>query len=132
MQELLFDPVRRKHVKATPEERVRQQWLNYLIREKGVPASLIAVEKLLQYNGQSRRADIVVFDQMAFPRIVIECKAPEISITQDTFDQAAMYNQVYRADHLVVTNGSAHFCCKIDFADNSYIFVNEIPHYNDL
>lgn len=129
---LVFDPIRRKRVKLTPEEGVRQQFIQFLVVEKEIPVSLIAIEKKLVFQKMTKRADIVVFDKKAQPRIIVECKAPAIAITQDVFDQIARYNMVYNADYLVVTNGSAHFCCKINFQNNSYIFVKDIPHFNEL
>lgn len=126
----VYDSVRRKKVVLTPEEWVRQQFLQFLIQDKGMPVSLIAIEKKLVLHKLTKRADIVVFDSRAKPKIVVECKSPSVAITQAVFDQAAHYNVIYKAEFLVVTNGTQYFCSKLNFENNSFIFVNDIPHFN--
>ncbi len=123
----IFDIVRKKFFLLTPEEWVRQHSLHYLIIEKGYPLSLIAVEKHLYINGQLRRFDIVVFNRKMLPRILVECKAPEVPLTQTVFDQANQYNYLLKAPYLFLTNGRKHIYCQVDFNNNTYRFLAQIP-----
>ncbi len=126
---LIFDKLRKKNVVLTPEEWVRQHFVMYLIEEKKYPVSLIAIEKQLTINNRKKRTDILIFNAQGNPDIIVECKAPKIKITQDTFDQIARYNLKLNANYLIVTNGLEHFYCKIDFENETYIFLKEIPNY---
>ena len=125
----IFDEIRKRYVALTPEEWVRQNFLKYLVEEKKYPASRMALEYALQYNGLSKRGDIVFFNKNAAPEIIVECKAPTVKITQDTFDQAARYNFILRVRYLVITNGLDHYCCEMNYSDNSYKFLPSIPDY---
>ena len=125
----IFDIVRKKYVVLTPEEWVRQNFMNYLIINKNYPKSIIAIEKQLNFNGLIKRTDILVFDKMGLPDIIVECKAPSIKISQETFDQIARYNLKLDANYLIVTNGLEHFYCKLDHQNKRYIFLKEIPEY---
>jgi hypothetical protein len=116
-------------VVLTPEEWVRQNILQYLIQEKKFPSSLIAVEASLKYNQLQKRADVLVYDKSGSPFLLVECKAPEVKITQDTFDQIARYNLIFKVKYLVVTNGLNHFCCIMDYTDNSYQYLEFIPTF---
>jgi hypothetical protein len=107
----VFDIIRKKYVMLTPEEWVRQHLLHYLIEEAGYPASLIAVERGLQMNGLQKRFDILVFDKQAKPLLLVECKAPDLLLTKDTFLQAAVYNSQFNCPHILITNGIAHYYC---------------------
>ncbi len=131
-KEEIFDPLRRKYVRLTPEEWVRQHFAQFLIRERGVPAGLLAVEKAFTYQGMARRADLVAHDRQGRPLLMAECKAPEVPISQATFDQVARYNKVLAAPYLVVTNGLKHYCCRIRRAEGTYRFLSELPAYADL
>ncbi len=113
----------------TPEEWVRQNFVQFLIEEKKYPISLIALEKQLTINNRKKRTDILVFNTDGKPDIVVECKAPAIKITQATFDQIARYNLTLKANYLIVTNGLEHFYCKMDFENETYIFLKTIPEY---
>ncbi|MDX6747194.1 type I restriction enzyme HsdR N-terminal domain-containing protein [Polaribacter sp. PL03] len=126
---LIFDNLRKKYMVLTPEEWVRQHYVQYLIEEKKYPISLIALEKQLTINNRKKRTDILVFNAEGKPDIIVECKAPKIKITQATFDQIARYNLKLRANFLIVTNGLEHFYCKMDFENETYIFLKEIPDY---
>jgi hypothetical protein len=128
----IFDNVRRKYVALTPEEWVRQHFLHYLIQEKKVPVALIAVEKTITVNRLSRRTDIVVYDRLTKPLLLVECKAPAVAITQQVFDQVVRYNLSIHAAYIVVTNGIDHYCCKMDYSSLTYAFLKDIPGYNDL
>ncbi|MFL3660793.1 MAG: type I restriction enzyme HsdR N-terminal domain-containing protein [Polaribacter sp.] len=126
---LIFDNLRKKYMVLTPEEWVRQHFVQFLIEEKKYPASLIAIEKQVLVNNLKKRSDILVFNKDGNPEIIVECKAPKIKITQATFDQIARYNSKLRANFLVVTNGLSHFYCKMDFEKETYLFLKEIPDY---
>lgn len=111
----VFDPVRKKWVRFTSEEKVRQCFVLYLIQEKQIPLSHISVEKEIKVNGLCRRYDIIVFDEEGKPSMVIECKAPEVNITQEVLEQAGRYNKTLRAPVIGVTNGTTHRFFTIDF-----------------
>lgn len=125
----IFDVIRKKFVALTPEEWVRQHAVHFLIQEKKVPTGRMNVECSLSMLSMSRRADVVVFDDFGKPVLVVECKAPEVKITQAWFDQIARYNTTFRAPYLFVTNGLSHFFCMIDFDSQSYRFMENIPDY---
>ena len=126
---LIFDPIRKKFVVLTPEEWVRQHTVKHLIEAYNYPISLINVEKELRVNGLSKRYDIVVFKPDGSIRLIVECKAPKVKITQDTFDQIARYNLALKASHLMVTNGLNHYFCQMDYEEQKYIFLPDIPAY---
>ena len=124
---MVFDPIRKKFVVLTPEEWVRQHVLQYLIQQKGYSPSLINVEKQLLLNGTQKRYDVVVFNPNGSIFLIVECKAPSIGITQDTFDQIARYNLVTQAQYLMVSNGLEHYFCQMDYQAEQYIFLKELP-----
>ncbi|WP_197482058.1 type I restriction enzyme HsdR N-terminal domain-containing protein [Polaribacter atrinae] len=126
---LIFDKLRKKYLVLTPEEWVRQHYVHFLINQKKYPLSLIALEKQLTINNRKKRTDILVFNKEGNHEIIVECKAPSIKITQATFDQIARYNLKLKANYLIVTNGLEHFYCKMDFENETYIFLKEIPDY---
>lgn len=128
----IFDRVRKKFVALTPEEWVRQHLINYLITEKQFPASLLAVEKSLKLNHLIKRADIVVYSKNGRALLLVECKAPEVKISQTTFEQIARYNMVYEVNYLLVSNGLEHYCAHVDFAHQKVDFLREIPDYDQL
>jgi hypothetical protein len=128
----IFDVLRKKFVVLSPEEWVRQHFVHYLIHQKGFPPSLIQLEKPLQYNQLNKRSDIAVYDKTGQARVLVECKAPHVRITQDTFDQLARYNFSLRVNYLIVSNGITHFCCKMDYQNTSYSYLEQIPLYKDL
>lgn len=126
----IFDAIRKKFVVLQPEEWVRQHVVNYLIIDKKYPKSLINVEKQLTINGIQKRYDVVVYTPDGHITILVECKAPEINITQNTFDQIARYNMQLKAKYLMVTNGLTHYYCKIDFVAEKYRFLTDIPDFS--
>lgn len=93
----------------TPEEWVRQHVNAFLQSHLGVQPLHILLEHPVSLNGQSQRADVVVVDRSGTPRILVECKAPEVKISQSTLDQAVRYNSVVRAQYIILTNGLSHF-----------------------
>ncbi|PTX42331.1 type I restriction and modification enzyme subunit R-like protein [Christiangramia gaetbulicola] len=125
----VFDDLRKKFVILTPEEWVRQHCVKFLHSEKNYPLSLINVEKQLKIAGLTKRYDIVVFQPEGEIQIIVECKAPSIKITQNTFDQIARYNLTLKANYLMVTNGLEHFFCQMDYENENYIFLKELPEY---
>ena len=126
---LIFDTCRKKYVVLTPEEWVRQNILQFLVQDRNFPASLIAVEAGLKYNQLQKRADILVYNKQAKPILTVECKAPEVKVNQDTFDQLARYNMQFKVDYLVITNGLQHFCCRMDYTTNSFQYLETIPYF---
>lgn len=128
----IFDFIRKKFVILTPEEWVRQNFLKYLVEEKNYPASLIAVEKEFKLNNLSKRSDAVIYNKMGNPFLILECKATSVKIDQKVFDQIARYNMKLKVDILIVTNGMEHYCCRIDYENQKYYFLKDIPNSNDL
>ena len=125
----IFDCIRKKFVILQPEEWVRQHCIQFLIQEKNYPISLINVEKELKVNKLSKRYDIVVFNPDGSIHLIVECKAPQIAINQEAFDQIARYNLVLNATYLMVTNGINHYYCQMDFKNECYQFLKDIPEY---
>lgn len=126
----IFDIIRKKFLLLTPEEWVRQHVLNYLIEDLKYPKSLINVEKLVNVNGLKRRYDIVLFKNDGSLFLLVECKAPEVQISQATFDQIAQYNFVLKAENLMITNGLNHYFCQMDFENEKYVFLKELPEFS--
>lgn len=128
----VFDILRRKYVALTPEEWVRQHFVEWLITDKQFPVALMGNEVSLTQNGIARRCDTVVADHTGQPLVIVEYKAPSIKITQKTFDQIVRYNMVLHARYLIVSNGMNHYCCQIDYENNKYQFLENVPVYNEL
>lgn len=128
----VFDKLRKKYVALTPEEWVRQHFVNFLISEKEYPEALIANEMQVNLNGQKKRCDSVIFDRMGEPLVIVEYKAPEVNITQKVFDQIARYNIVLRVQYLIVSNGIGHYCCMVDYETQTIQYLSEIPNYREL
>jgi len=131
-RKLIFDGFRRRWVALSPEEWVRQNFVRYLTDEKHYPATLVAIERSLRMNQRDFRTDIVLFSKSGNPLVVVECKAPEVKITQQVFDQIARYNLDLRVNYLIVTNGLVHYCCRFDQSQLNYTFLPEIPDYLEL
>ena len=128
----IFDEIRKKFILLTPEEWVRQHVVQFLLQDKKYPKSYINVEKLIKINDLSKRYDGVVFQPNGEIFLLIECKAPEVPISQQTFDQIARYNLVLKAKYLMVTNGLNHYFCQMDFENEKYIFLRELPEFDRL
>ncbi len=129
---LIYDPFRRKYVALTPEEWVRQHFLNYLAEVLKYPKGLIQVEAGFRLNSMLRRADILVHDRAGQPVLIVECKAPEVKISQAVFDQVINYNFSYGVKYLVVTNGITHFSGKSDAALHTFVLLDHIPDYETI
>lgn len=128
----VFDSLRRKYVALTPEEWVRQHFVNFLISEKGYPEMLIANEMQIVLNNKKKRCDSVIYDRQLSPLVIVEYKAPEVNITQAVFDQIARYNIVLRVKYLIVSNGLSHYCCKVDYNSQCIEYLADIPCYAEL
>ena len=92
----------------------------------------MAIETGLKYNRLQKRSDVVIYNTSGKPFVIVECKAPEVKVTQDTFDQIAQYNFTLKVKYLIVTNGINHFCCEMDYEKEGYTFLKEIPTYKPL
>lgn len=130
--DMVFDPIRKKYVVLTPEEWVRQHFVNYLITYLSYPRSLISVEQGLRYNSLLKRSDIVVFDRNGEPVVLVECKSVEIKLNQKVMEQALMYNRTIGATYVIVTNGLESACMAIDKENSNVDFLPTIPTYDDL
>lgn len=128
----IWDRIRRKYVTLTPEEWVRQHFINYLISEKNYPESLIANETQIILNNRKVRCDSVVYNNKLDPVCIIEYKSPDIKITQNVFDQIVKYNMVLKVQYLIVSNGIQHYCCRINYTNLSVTYLEEIPDYINL
>ena len=129
----IFDFLRKRYVRLTPEEWVRQHFVHYLVEQKGYPTALLQNEISLPLNGSLRRCDTVLFDRDGSrPRMIIEYKAPEVPITEKVFKQISAYNSKLRADYLIVSNGLTHYCCQLNYIDNSIKYLSEVPNYDAL
>ena len=126
----IFDIIRKKFVSLQPEEWVRQHVIHFLSIDKKYPKSLINVEKTLSLNGLRKRYDIVVFNKDGSIHILVECKSPNIIISQDVFDQIARYNLKLKAEYLMVTNGFDHFYCNMNYEEEKYSFLRQIPDFS--
>lgn len=125
----VWDILRKKYVALTPEEYVRQHFTNWLIKYLSYPKSLMANEIGIELNGAKKRCDTVVFNSDGTPFMIVEYKAPDISISQAVFDQIVRYNMVLHARYLAVSNGLSHYCCIIDYEHASYNFIPTLPDY---
>ncbi|MDO5128581.1 MAG: type I restriction enzyme HsdR N-terminal domain-containing protein [Prevotellaceae bacterium] len=128
----IFDVLRRKYVALTPEEWVRQHFVHYLIEHKGYPQALMANEIQLAIGNKKLRCDSVLYDRSLKPRMIIEYKAPTVNITQKVFDQITIYNMLLHVDYLVVSNGIKHYCCRMDYENQKYLFLDDIPDYQEI
>jgi len=111
---------------------VRQAFVSYLVSYKGYPISHIANEQAIELNGMSRRCDSVIYDKAGQPKVIVEYKAPSVTLTQKVFNQIARYNLVLHVDYLIVSNGLKHYCVRMEYDDGRYEFLQEIPGYDEL
>ena len=128
----VFDVLRRKYVALTPEEWVRQQFVHFLIGQKGYPAECIGNEVSINLNGTRKRCDTVVYGCNAQPTMIVEYKSPQVEISQQVFEQVSRYNIKLRVKWLIVSNGLQHYCCRIDYESGTYQFLEDIPSYDDI
>lgn len=128
----IFDDLRRKYVALTPEEWVRQHFVHYLTGHLGYPAGLLANEVELKIGEKKLRCDTLLYNRGMKPQMIIEYKAPHIALTQKVIDQISVYNMLLHVDYLVVSNGIQHICCKMDYNSKKYLFLKEIPTYENI
>lgn len=129
---LIFDNQRKRYVALTPEEWVRQNFVRFLVETRGYPAAYLAIEKQLNYNGMKKRCDAILYNNEAKPVLIIEFKAPNVKISQETFDQVAVYNAKLNVDYFMISNGLEHYCCKVNTQNARYDFFPLIPDYKTL
>jgi hypothetical protein len=128
----VFDPVRKQYLHATPEELVRQNWMQYLHEKIEVPFNRMVVEREVKYNGRAKRFDLLIVDDFGDPLLLFEFKAPQIKLSQSTFNQVAVYNESLQAKFLLISNGEQHLLAKQDKAIKSWHFLEKLPLYVDL
>ncbi len=128
----IFDFLRRKYVALTPEEWVRQHFTHWLVEHKGYPKGLLGNEIALKIGDKSLRCDSILYNSQALPHMIIEYKAPTVSLTQRVFNQISAYNLLLHVDYLVVSNGLQHYCCRMDYTRQTYEFLQEVPDYSAL
>ena len=131
-KQTIFDILRQKYVTLTPEEWVRQHFVHYLIEHKHYPKALFGNEIELKIGEKRLRCDSILYTKDLQPRMIIEYKAPTIALQQKVFDQISVYNLLLKVDYLMVSNGLEHYCCRMDYAHNSYTFLRDIPNYEAL
>lgn len=131
-KKMIFDPVRKKHLVLTPEEWVRQHFIQFLIREKGYPAGLLRLEAKVMHYRRSGRYDALFLNRSGIPVLLIECKAPKVKIESETFEQAVRYNSSVGAPYIALTNGMEHFFMRVDHRERRVNFLEEIPEYQYL
>ena len=129
---MIFDFLRRKYVALTPEEWVRQHFTHYLVEHKGYPKGLLGNEIELQIGDKRLRCDSILYNKVAQPQMIIEYKAPTVPLQQKVFDQISAYNLLLRVDYLIISNGMEHYCCKMDYEHQKYLFLQDIPDYEKL
>lgn len=127
----VFDPLRKKWLRLTPEEYVRQNFVQWLIAAHKYPASLMQNEVSLTVNDMKKRTDTIAFDREGRPLLIVEYKAPTINITQEVFDQIYRYNLSLKVKYLIVSNGRNHYCCKMDYLHDTYHFIPKIPTFHE-
>ena len=130
----IWDPLRKKEVALTPEERVRQWFIGLLHDHLQVPLHLMMSETGFKLGNKQFRADILVYDRNAKPLVVVECKRPEVELTQDVLQQAVRYNMALNVKYIIITNGTRTCVCERRIKDDApaYVFVNNVPSYNEM
>lgn len=129
---MILDTLRRKYVKLTPEEWVRQNFVQYLIREGKYPPGLIGIEVPAPYNRIKKRVDILIHDREGRPVMIVECKSYDVILDEPVFEQIATYNMKFNVPYLVVTNGIRHYACKLSAGTGEPEYLLAIPLYEEL
>ena len=130
MKNVVWDPLRKKEVALTPEERVRQWCIGVLRDKMGVPVHMMMSEAGFKLGDKQFRADILVYDRQARPLMVVECKRPEVELSQEVLDQAIRYNMVLNVKYIIITNGTKTFICRR--GDAGYKFIDTVPDYEQM
>ncbi|MGL4908758.1 MAG: type I restriction enzyme HsdR N-terminal domain-containing protein [Bacteroidales bacterium] len=131
-QRKIFDSVRKKYVVLTHEELVRQEFIHFLTTQKSYPSTLLLIEHAVKILDSTHRCDIIVCDKAGKYLMIVECKAPNVPLSDKTFTQLARYNLSLRVPFLVTTNGKQIFCCAVNFSDKKLTFQPTIPNYEEL
>ncbi len=131
-KDYIFDRLRKQYFRLTPEEYVRQHFINYLIEYKNYPEALLVNEVTIALGNVNKRCDTVLYDKFLQPVMIIEYKAPQVTINQNAFDQIVRYNMKLQVPWLIVSNGLQHFCCRIDRTTHEYTFLKDIPEYQEI
>jgi type I site-specific restriction endonuclease len=131
-KKFIFDEVRKKFVVLTPEEWVRQNFLQFMSRQLKYPPNLIGVEKTIKVHGLLQRCDIVLYNRKGVPAMIVECKAPSVKVDASTLFQAARYNTALEVPYLVLTNGLSHYCIFIDLKEGSHSVKSQFPDFEEL
>ena len=126
----IFDPLRKKRVALTPEERVRQFFIQWLTQERGYPLTLMMSEYTIAYNTRNYRCDIVCFGRDMHPLMVVECKSPDVKIDNAVIDQVTRYNMALKVKYVVVTNGLTTYAFAYDETLQKYGIIGEIPSFD--
>ena len=129
-RQTIWDPLRKKEVALTPEERVRQWFVGVLSQSVGVPMHLMMSEVGFKLGGKQFRADILVYDRKAQPLAVVECKRPEVDLSAEVLDQAIRYNMVLNVKYIMITNGTATYIAGKE--GERFVFLNKVPSYNEM
>lgn len=127
---VVWDDIRKKYLQLTPEEWVRQHFVHYLIN-LGYPKTTVSLEGGFHLNQKLQRTDILIYKN-GKPTLLVECKAPQVAISQNTFDQAARYNLHYKTPYILITNGLQHYSAKVDYENKAYNFLENIPAYHEI
>ena len=131
-EDKIWERIRKKYIKSTPEEEVRQRFISYLIDHLGYPEGRMVSEYKVVYNGMNKRCDIAIFNADMKCQVIVECKAPKIKITEDTFYQIAKYAFVLKAPILILTNGLNHYCAIVDQTSGEIQYMENIPTYQEI
>ncbi|MDR3340592.1 MAG: type I restriction enzyme HsdR N-terminal domain-containing protein [Candidatus Symbiothrix sp.] len=131
-KDYVFDCLRKQYVRLTPEEYVRQHFIHFLIAHRHFPASRLANEVSIGLGNVKKRCDTVLYDDFLQALMIVEYKSPSVQVKQETFDQIARYNMSLNVPWLIVSNGIRHFCCKINKEKDGYVFLKDIPDYEEV
>lgn len=128
-QEMIFDPFRKKYVVLTPEEWVRQNFLNYLVKSLEYPGALMSIEKEMHLGELRKRCDIVIYSREAAPWMIVECKEMGVPLGMPVLEQIVRYNMALPVPYLVITNGSNTWCCRLNAEEGNWVFETALPQY---
>lgn len=126
----VWDPLRKKEVALTPEERVRQWFIGVLRDTMKVPVHMMMSEAGFKLGDKQFRADILVYDRQVRPLVVVECKRPEVDLTHEVLDQAVRYNMVLDVKYMIITNGTKTYICRK--GETGYSFIDYVPDYEQM
>ncbi|MCC5929886.1 MAG: type I restriction enzyme HsdR N-terminal domain-containing protein [Cyclobacteriaceae bacterium] len=123
----VFDIIRKKYVALQPEEWVRQHLIHYLIDHRAYPKSMLRIEGGMHYNKLQKRTDLLVYDRNLRPFLLLECKAPDVKLSNKSIEQLSVYNQNYQARYLALSNGLDHKIFEMDYKQRKFMPLSEYP-----